>query len=572
MDFNLVDDAWVPVILVDGSVAELSIRQLLTDAGQVRALALDVPTQVPPVLRLLLAVLHRALEGPVNDRQWHTWWQAGGFDADRVHQYLDQHRSRFSLFDPVAPFMQAGGLEALNGQTKTAALLVPHMASGNNVPLFSPQRDARPEPLSPAQAARWLLHAHAWDTAAIKTGAVGDRKAKAGKTLANPVGSLGQLGVVIPTGPTLWQTLMCNLLPLPGAEDELDLPVWERAPLTAEWNGARTPTGPVDLYTWPSRRIRLVPDEDATAGGVMVRRVVVCAGDRLALGNGQQLRRWKESEPHAAFKRSSNLERKHRFAPAYWPVRHMSDRQLWRGLGPLLTQAQTLSATAGKDAALHQAPRVLSRLGSSVRMAAWGSTPLQILAVGLEYGNQSAVVTEAYGDTLPLPVAVFSAQDSTWRDAVLDTVEGTARAVTALGFLAHNLAVAAGCRPEEEDLLAGHRSRAREQTYAALDAPFRRWLAALTPQTEPETAQDAWARQVRQIVRSHAGALIDAASPAAWRGREIGDGDDKQRIDATVAELRFHSALNKALAELEAPTDPSLPPVAEQAELEAITP
>ncbi|MFI6661520.1 type I-E CRISPR-associated protein Cse1/CasA [Streptomyces sp. NPDC050523] len=557
MDFNLVDDAWLPVVLNDGSTERLSLREVLARAHEVRALALETASQVPPVVRLLLAVLHRALGGPSGDRQWREWWRAGRFDAAQVEGYLAGYRSRFNLFDPVAPFMQAGGLEALNGQTKTVALLIPHVATGNNVPLFSGQRDARPEALSPAQAACWLLHTHAWDTAAIKTGAVGDPRARAGKTLGNPVGSLGQLGVAMPTGPSLWHTLMCNLLPVDTQAAAADEPVWERAALTARWDDTVLPSGPVSLFTWPSRRIRLLPETDPATGELVVRQVLVCAGDRLPLGSGHQLRHWLQCEPHTAWKRSTNLERRHSFQPVYWPVRHAPDRQLWRGLGPLLARAEALGAGPGRDAAVLQGPRALAQLGSPVRRGVLREVPVQVLAVGLEYGNQSAVVTEAYADTLPLPVALLSVEDRTWRDAVLETVEATSRAVAALAQLAHHLAVAAGCRPEEEGLLAGHRRRAREQAYAALDGRFRAWLATLRPEeAAPEPTQDAWATTVRRVLLEHATDLLDAASPAAFRGREITHGDSTQRYDAALAELAFRAGLNKALADLEQPDDP----------------
>ncbi|WP_328732788.1 type I-E CRISPR-associated protein Cse1/CasA [Streptomyces caniferus] len=549
MEFNLVDDDWLPVVFADGSTGEVSLREALLRAAEVRSLALDSPSQVPPVMRLLLAVVHRALNGPTGEQQWSSWWEAGVFDAAAIDAYLNEHRARFRLFDESAPFMQVGGLEALNGKTKTAALLVPHVASGNNVPLFSAQRDVRPDALTAAQAARWLLHAHAWDTAAIKTGAVGDDQAKAGKTMGNPVGSLGQLGVVMPMGPTLWHSLMCNLLPSTGAavSDAGDLPVWERPPLTAQW-AERMPKGRLDLFTWPARRIRLIPEPDADQpGGAVVRQVLVCGGDRVSLNTGPELRGWMCSEPHSAWKRSANLERKRNFPLVYWPMRHRVERQLWRGLGPLLARAE-LSTPAAKDAPAVQGPAVLAQLGSRERMSALKGMPLRVLAVGFEYGNQSAVIDEAYGDVLPLPVAVLSAQDDDWRHTVLFAVKATDDAVRTLAYLAENLAVAAGCRQSEEGLLAGHRERAREAAYAALDTPFRRWLSSLTDNdADPDQALDRWAHEVRRIIRGRAGELLKAASPAAWHGQETGEGEV---MDASLAEIFFHSALRKALREL----------------------
>ncbi|MGW5115275.1 type I-E CRISPR-associated protein Cse1/CasA [Streptomyces noursei] len=551
MEFNLVDDGWLPVVFTDGRAWEVGLREVLMRAHEVRSLALDGLSQVPPIVRLLLAIVHRALGGPADESQWEAWWEEATFDEVLINSYLDEHRSRFGLFDAQAPFMQGGGLQALNGKTKTAALLVPHVASGNNVPLFSAERDARPDALSAPAAARWLLHAHAWDTAAIKTGAVGDAKAKAGKTTGNPVGALGQLGVIMPMGPTLWHTLMCNLLPLAGAAGEEDLPVWERPPLTGQWT-ERMPKGRLDLYTWPARRIRLIPEmDDQLPGGIGVRQVVVCGGDRLALASGQELRGWMSCEPHSAWKRSANLEKKRKFPLVYWPVRHRVERQLWRGLAPLLARAELPSATAAKDAPMLQGPAVLAQLGTRQRLSALQGMPLRILAVGFEYGNQSAVIDEAYGDELPLPIAVLSAEDGASREAVLEAVAAAEGAVRAVGQLAENLAVAAGCRRKEEGLLAGHRERARESAYAELDAPFRRWLTPLADEdTDLDEALDDWARQVRSIARGRARELLASAGPAALHGQASEAGDDAPDMDAFLAEIFFHRALHKALDEL----------------------
>lgn len=158
--------------------------------------------------------------------------RAGRFTEDEAEQlvrYLGPsgYGGRFRLFDPVRPFAQAGGLTALTGETKPSTLLVPSIATGNNVPLFSAVTEADDLDLTPAQAALWLLHAQCWDTAAIKTGAVGDpQAAKGNKTTGNPTGPLGQLGVIVPTGRTLYETLLLNTPVLADGLDPADRPQW----------------------------------------------------------------------------------------------------------------------------------------------------------------------------------------------------------------------------------------------------------------------------------------------------------------------------------------------------------
>ncbi|WP_223200802.1 type I-E CRISPR-associated protein Cse1/CasA [Streptococcus pneumoniae] len=41
----------------------------------------------------MLAVLHRALDGPRDIDQWREWWEAGTWDAGAVSTYLDRWRT-----------------------------------------------------------------------------------------------------------------------------------------------------------------------------------------------------------------------------------------------------------------------------------------------------------------------------------------------------------------------------------------------------------------------------------------------------------------------------------------------
>src|SRR5699024_5949363 len=89
--------------------------------------------------------------------------------------------------------------------------------------------------LSPAEAARWLIHLLAWDTAGIKTPAVDDPEAKAGKLYGNPAGPLGGLGLIIPKGRNLFETLMLNTPVREAGDDPRDLPHWRRPQTDSTW-------------------------------------------------------------------------------------------------------------------------------------------------------------------------------------------------------------------------------------------------------------------------------------------------------------------------------------------------
>jgi CRISPR system Cascade subunit CasA len=193
-------------------------------------------------------------------------WQRGEFAREPFDAYLDERAARFDLFHPARPFAQVAGLRTAKDETKPVSLLVPRLAAGNNVPIFSARTESDPPALTPAQAARALLAAHCWDTAAIKSGAFDDPAAKAGKTTGNPTGPLGQLGVIVPVGATLFHTLLLNLPILPQGLEPKDRPQWQADdPATSAWS-ARSAAGLLDPLTWQARRIRLVPERDRRDG------------------------------------------------------------------------------------------------------------------------------------------------------------------------------------------------------------------------------------------------------------------------------------------------------------------
>jgi CRISPR system Cascade subunit CasA len=540
VSFDLVDEPWLPCLMTGGGTRELGLRQVLLDAHLVRELSLDVPTQFSPVLRLLLAISHRAVRqpgtsgGPRSTDAWEHLWALGALPGDPISRYLDEHRDQFQLFHPAAPFMQVAGLTAASAEAKPITQLIPFAATGNNAPLFSATRDADPPSLTCAEAARWLLHVHAWDTSGTKTGAVGDPRAKAGKSYPGRTGPLGQLGVLVPVGRTLWHTLLLNLLVL---GDDIspadDLPSWEAGPLTAEWH-ERHPRGVLDLYTWPGRRVRLQPEQ--TADGVRVRHAIVTAGDRIA-----DFTTLISFEPHTAWRRNETQEKKLKRVPVYTPVRHQPGRELWRGLGPILAQAR-----ADRPSPQERGPRVLDHLAGRAHLLP--GERIFLSGTGITYGTQSAVIDETYADTMPLPVAVLADRDGDWEATALDAVRAAEEAATALATLAANLARAAGC--DEDGLLTGRRRAARTRLYAELDSRFRRWIAELGGSAdEPADALGQWRTEVREQAERIAGEMLGAVPPEAVRGRDVRvDRERHELINAPRAEIWFNAALRKAAA------------------------
>lgn len=474
----------------------------------IRDLSVEVPTQYPALIRFLLAVLHRALgmrAGNQHESQprikgdWEYLYSLGRFPAEPINDYLTTWRDRFDLFHPKHPFFQVGSLTSSSGERKPAGLLIPYAASGNNVPIFSQSAERQSVELSPPEAARWLLHVHCWDTAGIKTGAHGDPQAKQGKTTGNRTGLLGSLGVLIPTGTTLWETLMYNLLVL---NDDIsprdDTPTWERDPLTTAWQ-SRLPHGVLDLYGWPGRRVRIFPDR--CQSGTAVRQVLVCAGDRL-----KDESTLDSLEPHTAWYAMDDVASSARYRPS----RHRPGQQLWRGLGGILGRR----FEKGDGGRHSMAPHVLTHL-RSVRLPK--DKVVQLRAYGVVYGIQSSVIDETYTDVLPLPVALLRPAGREGLDAMaVQCVEDSSRVAHALGQLAAETVL---CSGGDEDAQLARRNSAQNRLYLVLDQPFRDWIAKLRDEESVDAYRAEWHDRVRVEAQRLAKSIVNDAPPTALRTR-----------------------------------------------------
>ena len=67
VSFNLVDEPWICVRDLDGATREVSLLELFEQASSIKCLANDLPTQDFAILRVLLAVLQRAISPTLDD-------------------------------------------------------------------------------------------------------------------------------------------------------------------------------------------------------------------------------------------------------------------------------------------------------------------------------------------------------------------------------------------------------------------------------------------------------------------------------------------------------------------------
>lgn len=529
--FNLIDDPWILAQRHDGTVETISFSGLFDDATEYARLVGDLPTQTLPILRLALAIVHQAVDGPADGAAWTRLWEAERLPSGVIGSYLEEYRSRFDLLHPRTPFYQVADLTTKKTEIGLAAFIA-DIPTGN--PKYTTRAAEGLRRIGFGEAARWLVHCHAFDLSGIKGAAEGDPRAKGGRSYPIGPGSLGRLGALYPEGDNLAQTLLLNLIPDQFLVDsgveliEADVPVWERDPHGPAPENRRpenVPKGLRDLYTWQSRRLRLVFDDEGVTGAL------ICQGDRL------ELRDQFNVEPMTAWRRSENQERQLKSKrPVYLPRRHDPARNVWRGLAAALP-AVTGSHMNGDKAI---APLVTRWIGH-----AYGEGRLErdrrvnYHVSGIAYGTQEAIITDLIDDRLTMAAAIFDAGHPELAVAVKAAVEDAEAAVRALAGLARDLARAAGDR----DNVDGAGSTAAESAYAALDTAYRAWLANLGPDTDTDRARTGWQRTVCAAVLDLAARLAAASGPAAWTGRKHGD----HLITSATAQNTFRRNLYRAL-------------------------
>ncbi|MFE9328934.1 type I-E CRISPR-associated protein Cse1/CasA, partial [Nocardia sp. NPDC052278] len=145
---------------------------------------------------------------------------------------------------------------------------------------------------------------------------------------------------------------------------------------------------------------------------------------------------------------------------------------------------------------------------------------------------------EIVEDVLPMSVILLREDRPAAGQTASNAVDDAENTASAVWSFAENLAQAAGAEPK-----SGAGDRAREHLYAALDAPYREWLASLTPERDLDQARAQWQTTLRAAVYPIAAELISAAPPSAWVGRTVRG----QVVNVARAEMWLNTSLRKLL-------------------------
>lgn len=499
--FNLIDEPWIPVRYPNGDRAELGIRDTLLGAKGITAIEDPSPLVVAALHRFLLAVLYRALEGPTDIDEARALFKAG-IPGEKVVAYLEHWKQRFWLFDEQHPFFQTPTYTPKKEWRSWTVLAAEHNADNAKV-LFDHIDVNDAGAISAAAAARWLL--------AAQTFALGGGNSELGYTSSAPSASAV---MVLPVGRNLEDTLLLCLTPQNREVMRNDVPVWECGPYTVERLQAgitREVAGNAQLYTWPSRTIRLL---DAPRGGV----------SQLAFAAGVKFGKQPFVDPMLAYR----IDKKKGRLP-----RQFSERGLWRDFDSLLPD----------DA--HLAPGVIEHAAALTRTQR-ERFPKSVTALG--QANNKAKIEYWRMERYALPEALAS--DRCIRVEIrqlLSDTEDTQKALwQACRTYARNVLSRGERVPDGKDI-----SKFVEQMpaiswyWSALEAAFHDVLRNYTLERDPDDIRCLWLNSVRNALSdAWAQHAASVSTGDAWAIRALvrAEGAIGKQLKALDEEIQKYEA------------------------------
>ncbi|NJK59596.1 MAG: type I-E CRISPR-associated protein Cse1/CasA [Oscillatoriales cyanobacterium SM2_1_8] len=307
--FNLVEQPWIPVVDRRWQIQEISLMALLETWQDWREIQAENPPTTYALYRFLLAILHRAYQGPTDLDHWEEIRQDNG---KRAIAYLREYQECFDLLHPERPFMQD---RAIANNESTPVYSFAEMQADNTSTVFSHEHQHSNYSISFSQAARLLIRLQGFDPTSLRgfyPQCKGNRSAASTTTI--------NAANVLVYDVNLQKILLQNLMQydpegeIPSAVQGEDQPSWETS-----YGGppAKTiPRGLIHYLTYPWRRLWLQCAAEKVTG------IAITMGDSLpeAISASQ----W---ECAIAYREDK-------------PVRLSLDKQLWRDAHVFLQSAE----------------------------------------------------------------------------------------------------------------------------------------------------------------------------------------------------------------------------------------
>lgn len=508
MEFNLLDEPWIRVMTEDCTVVERSLMQVLLNSHRYQRLAGELPTQDVALLRLLLAILQTVFyrvdpegeDDPIEDRaaairRWQALWNAGRFPVQPIRTYLETWKDRFWLFHPEHPFYQVPAA-AVGTKFKASKLNGELSESAHKMRLFPLRDGEEKETLSYAEAARWLVTLIGFDDSASTK-----------KETGTGTGWLGDRVNVYAIGENLFETLMLNLVFLKDGRYVWaeNMPAWEQPTMTtAKKREIPLPDNQAELLTLQSRRLILSREENRVTGFSSTGGDFFGKEGRVNAFS-EQMTLWR------AGKTPKNA------VPQFVPAPVDPWRQMWRDFEVILGRREDTHI-----------PGVVAWLTELRRKNVIPRKYVHITSVGVTYDSKKGSIADIVSDHLDFQMSLLDAAGELWIVLVGGEIHLIDKVARALGALAEGLYLAQGGQLDG----AGKKARQSQRDggmrllYAAVDLPFREWLAHIGAQHEDDEntraqEQQCWRSIVFRIADNLGREMVRDAGTAAFTGRWI---------------------------------------------------
>lgn len=508
MEFNLLDEPWIRVMTEDCTVVERSLMQVLLNSHRYQRLAGELPTQDVALLRLLLAILQTVFyrvdpegeDDPIEDRaaairRWQALWNAGRFPEQPIRTYLETWRDRFWLFHPEHPFYQVPAA-AVGTKFKASKLNGELSESAHKMRLFPLRDGEEKETLSYAEAARWLVTLIGFDDSASTK-----------KETGTGTGWLGDRVNVYAIGENLFETLMLNLVFLKDGRYVWaeNMPAWEQPTMTtAKKREIPLPDNQAELLTLQSRRLILSREENRVTGFSSTGGDFFGKEGRVNAFS-EQMTLWR------AGKTPKNA------VPQFVPASVDPWRQMWRDFEVILGRREDTHI-----------PGVVAWLTELRRKNVIPRKYVHIASVGVTYDSKKGSIADIISDHLDFQMSLLDAAGELWIVFVGGEIHLIDKVARALGALAEGLYLAQGGQLDGAGKKArqSQRDEGMRLLYAAVDLPFREWLAHIGAQhgdDENTRAQEqqCWRNIVFRIADNLGREMVRDAGTAAFTGRWI---------------------------------------------------
>lgn len=508
MKFNLLDEPWIRVMTEDCTVVERSLMQVLLNSHRYQRLAGELPTQDVALLRLLLAILQTVFyrvdpegeDDPIEDRaaairRWQALWNAGRFPVQPIRTYLETWKDRFWLFHPEHPFYQVPAA-AVGTKFKASKLNGELSESAHKMRLFPLRDGEEKETLSYAEAARWLVTLIGFDDSASTK-----------KETGTGTGWLGDRVNVYAIGENLFETLMLNLVFLKDGRYVWaeNMPAWEQPTMTtAKKREIPLPDNQAELLTLQSRRLILSREENRVTGFSSTGGDFFGKEGRVNAFS-EQMTLWR------AGKTPKNA------VPQFVPAPVDPWRQMWRDFEVILGRREDTHI-----------PGVVAWLTELRRKNVIPRKYVHITSVGVTYDSKKGSIADIVSDHLDFQMSLLDAAGELWIVLVGGEIHLIDKVARALGALAEGLYLAQGGQLDGAGKKArqSQRDEGMRLLYAAVDLPFREWLAHIGAQHEDDEntraqEQQCWRSIVFRIADNLGREMVRDAGTAAFTGRWI---------------------------------------------------